>query len=35
MESFNGKFVEISVSDNGSGIDPIVAKRIFEQFYNT
>lgn len=35
MESFNGKFVEISVSDNGSGIDPIVAKRIFEPFYTT
>jgi signal transduction histidine kinase len=35
MESFYGKFGEISVSDNGSGIDPIVAKRIFEPFYTT
>jgi hypothetical protein len=28
MKNFHGKFVEISVSDNGSVIDSIVAKRI-------
>ena len=34
-ENFNGKFVEISVSDNGSGIDSIVVERIFEPFFTT
>ena len=27
--------VEISVKDNGSGIKPDIAKRIFEPFYTT
>ena len=35
LENINGKFVEISVSDNGLGIDALVAKRIFEPFYTT
>jgi signal transduction histidine kinase len=35
IENINGKFVEISVSDNGLGIDALVAKRIFEPFYTT
>lgn len=35
LYNFNGDFIEISISDNGSGIDPIVAKRIFEPFYTT
>jgi signal transduction histidine kinase len=30
-----GQFVEISVKDNGSGIKPDIAKRIFEPFYTT
>ena len=30
-----GQFVEISVKDTGSGIEPEVAKRIFEPFYTT
>ena len=35
QKSFNGNYVELSVADNGSGIDPVVAKRIFEPFYTT
>lgn len=32
---FNGDFVSISVSDNGSGIDPSHFARIFEPFFTT
>jgi signal transduction histidine kinase len=35
QSNVDGQFVQISVTDNGSGIDPIVAKRIFEPFYTT
>ena len=35
QSNVEGRFVQISVTDNGSGIDPIVAKRIFEPFYTT
>jgi nitrogen-specific signal transduction histidine kinase len=35
QKSFDGKYVEVSVADNGSGIDPVVAKRIFEPFFTT
>ena len=35
QKSFDGKYVEVSVADNGSGIDPTIAKRIFEPFYTT
>lgn len=35
LEKFNGKFVEISVADDGSGIDPEVVKNIFDPFYTT
>jgi signal transduction histidine kinase len=31
----DGRFVEITVADNGSGIDPAIAKRIFEPFFTT
>lgn len=34
-EKFSGKFVEISVSDDGAGIDPVVVDRIFEPFFTT
>ncbi|MEN9756230.1 MAG: hypothetical protein RL755_417 [Pseudomonadota bacterium] len=34
-EKFSGKFVEISVSDDGAGIDPVVVERIFEPFFTT
>jgi signal transduction histidine kinase len=35
QSNVDGRFVQISVTDNGSGIDPVVAKRIFEPFYTT
>jgi signal transduction histidine kinase len=35
QRNVDGRFVQISVTDNGSGIDPVVAKRIFEPFYTT
>jgi signal transduction histidine kinase len=35
LEKFNGKFVEISVADNGTGIDPKVVKNMFDPFYTT
>ena len=31
----DGRFVQISVADNGSGIDSVIAKRIFESFFTT
>ena len=34
-EGFHGNFVEISVIDDGSGIDPQHVNRIFEPFYTT
>lgn len=30
-----GRFIEISVADNGSGIDSVISKRIFEPFFTT
>jgi signal transduction histidine kinase len=35
QKSFDGNYVEVSVADNGAGIDPVAAKRIFEPFYTT
>jgi PAS domain S-box-containing protein len=32
---FNGNFLEISMKDNGSGIDPQTLKKIFEPFFTT
>jgi signal transduction histidine kinase len=34
-KEFEGKFVEIRVSDSGCGINPVALKRIFEPFYTT
>lgn len=31
----DGRFVEISVKDNGSGIEPDIVRRIFDPFYTT
>ena len=31
----NGQFVELSVKDNGSGIEPDITRRVFEPFYTT
>ena len=35
QQGFDGKYIEISVADNGLGIDPVIAQRIFEPFYTT
>lgn len=35
LEDVNSKFVQISVIDNGSGIEPGTIKRIFDEFFTT
>ena len=35
QSNVEGRFLQISVSDNGSGIDPVISKRIFEPFFTT
>ncbi|HYG56168.1 MAG TPA: PAS domain S-box protein [Burkholderiales bacterium] len=34
-QNFEGRFVELSVHDNGPGIAPALAERIFEPFFST
>jgi two-component system cell cycle sensor histidine kinase/response regulator CckA len=35
MKSLQGQFIELRVSDNGSGIDENVVKNIFDPFFTT
>jgi signal transduction histidine kinase len=35
QDHFEGEYVEIAISDNGSGIDPLLLGRIFDPFFTT